>query len=112
MMATHIVTSHGSDFFGEDRHPVKVLRDLGQHVRGVLPYDDQRPVLDLLEFPGARPVSLDPDQAAVVAQLFRTAAGHRSMARKFAGPARLLGDAAARAAADGETWTWTPISES
>jgi hypothetical protein len=25
---THIVVSHGANFFGEDRYPVKLLRDL------------------------------------------------------------------------------------
>ncbi|MEV6536667.1 hypothetical protein AB0M86_45155 [Streptomyces sp. NPDC051639] len=111
-MTTHVMTSHGADFFGEDHHPVKLLRDLGQQVRGVLPYAELPPLTQLLDSAGAGPVTLLPDRAADVSALFLAAANHRLMKPKFAAAARLLADAAARAAADDEPWTWTPTDES
>jgi hypothetical protein len=107
---THIVTSHGADFFGEDRYTVKQLRELGQHVRGVLPYADYPPLTKVLDDAGDSEREFDTDQAALLAILLRRAASHRALQKKHAGVASLLGQAAARAAGDSEPWTWTPTS--
>ncbi|MGW5003785.1 DUF7739 domain-containing protein [Streptomyces hydrogenans] len=108
----NIVTSHGGDFFGEDRHPVKLLTSLAGYAEGVLPTDERRLVVALLEAAGQAPVgvvrSIEPTQAAEFAPLFRRIARHRFVKSRAAqAAAELLAAAAARAGADGEPWTWT-----
>lgn len=105
---THIVTSHGADFFGVDTHPTKQVRALADHARGVLPYDGREPLIRLLESAGTEPETEVPaDQADVLAGLLGKVAAHRLTNPKVAGLARLLADSAARAAAEGEPWAWT-----
>ncbi|MDJ0347280.1 hypothetical protein QMK19_39510 [Streptomyces sp. H10-C2] len=108
MTHTHIVTSHGADFFGVDTHPTKNVRALADHARGVLPYDGREPLTRLLESAGTQPETEVPaDQADVLADLLGKVAAHRFTKPKAAVLARLLADSAARAAAEGESWTWT-----
>lgn len=108
---THLVTSHGADFFGVDTHQAKHVRDLAEYARGVLSYDARKslaPVIQRLESAGTDPETEVPaDQAAALASLLATVAGHRHTKPKPAKVARLLAEAAARAAQEGEPWTWT-----
>lgn len=105
---THIVTSHGADFFGQDTHAAKAIRDLAGYARGCLPYGVREPLARLLEYAGTpTEVTVPADQAEEFAALLRTVASHRHTKAKPAKVARLLGDSAARAAAEGEPWTWT-----
>ncbi|MGW1365052.1 DUF7739 domain-containing protein [Streptomyces chartreusis] len=108
---SHVTTSHGADFFGQDTHQVKAVRDLAEYARGVLSYDARKPLMPLiqrLESAGTEPETEFPaDQAADFARLLDAVAGHRFTKPKPAKVARLLADSAARAAADGEPWTWT-----
>lgn len=106
----HVVTSHGADFFGEDRHPLKTLVSLAVSAEGCLPYSDRGPLVELLRDPGEGG-SIPPAKAADVAQLLLKVARHRSVKTSVAAHARALGDAAARAAADGEPWVWRVESE-
>ncbi|MFE9259151.1 hypothetical protein [Streptomyces sp. NPDC006879] len=110
-MSTFITTTHGADFFGEDRHPVKALRSLADYARGSLPADDREHVVQLLE--GAELTAIGTVQtipAAVAAKLagqFRQIARSKFLrSRPLAQAVALLADAAARAAADGEPWEW------
>ncbi|MEV7225337.1 hypothetical protein AB0N98_36380 [Streptomyces sp. NPDC093681] len=102
----HIVTSHGADFFGEDRHPLKALASLAGYAEGCLPAAERGPLILLLTNPGDGG-TMTPAQAGEMAQLLRRLARHRFVKTSTAAHARALGDAAARAAADGEPWTWT-----
>ncbi|MFD3716253.1 hypothetical protein [Streptomyces sp. NPDC058677] len=110
-MTQHLVTSHGADFFGQDTHQLKAVRDLADYARGVLSYDARKPLAPLiqhLETAGTEgELTIPADQAAPFSELLSTVAGHRHTKPKPAKVARLLGDAAARAAAEGEPWTWT-----
>lgn len=110
-MTTHIVTSHGADFFGQDHYPARELRELAQHVRGVLPHDDHPPLTQILNDAGEREHAFSTDEATLLAVLLRRACTHRALAQKHARVTALLGQAAARAAGDGEPWTWTPKEE-
>ncbi|MDX3516119.1 hypothetical protein PV755_45740 [Streptomyces caniscabiei] len=109
-MPTHVIVSHGSNFEGVDQFTVKQLRELGQHVRGVLPYADAPPLTRVLENAGDE-CTFDTDEAALLAVLLKRAAAHRSLKKAHAGVAAMLGIAAACAVTDGEPWTWTPHTE-
>ncbi|MCX4581449.1 hypothetical protein OHB41_51820 [Streptomyces sp. NBC_01571] len=105
---SYVQTTHGADFFGQDTHSTKAVRDLAACARGCLPYDVREPLARLLEFAGTETEATIPaDQAETFADLLRTVASHRFTKAKAAKVARLLGDSAARAAAEGEPWTWT-----
>ncbi|WP_327419662.1 DUF7739 domain-containing protein [Streptomyces sp. NBC_01233] len=108
---THVVVSHGSDFFGQDTFPVRQLRELGQYVRGVLPAADHPPLTRLLDDAGDNEHTIDGDQAATLAILLRRAAGHRGLKKAYADIAARLARAAAFAAADTGPWTWTNTSD-
>lgn len=110
-MTTHIIVSHGADFFGEDRFTVRELRELGQHMRGVLPYDDHPPLTRILDDAGECEHAFGAEEAALLAVLLRRAAVHRHLHKKYVRVAVLLGQAAAVAAGEGEPWTWTPHDE-
>lgn len=101
----HVVTSHGADFFGEDRHPLRTLVSLAGYAEGCLSYDERGPLVLLLTNPGAGG-TMSPSQAAEIAQALRKLARHRFVKTSAAAHAHALGDAAARAAADGEPWEW------
>lgn len=109
-MATHIVTSHGADFFGQDRHLLPALISLAGYAQGVLAADDRRHLVELLEH-AADGQHIEPDTAAVLAGQLLCISRHRFLPAKMSGTARTLADAAARAAADGERWEWTTATE-
>ncbi|MEU2441834.1 hypothetical protein ABZ595_37480 [Streptomyces rubradiris] len=102
----HVVTSHGADFFGEDRHPVKVLTVLAGYAEGCLPSAERGPLVDLLRDPGTGG-TIPAAKLDQVARLLLQLARHRFVRGSAAAVARALADAAARAAAAGEGWTWT-----
>jgi len=101
---SHAVVSHGADFFGEDRHSLRLLASLAGYAEGCLPYAERGTLTELLARPsdGAVP----PAVAAELAPLLHRLARHRFVRSGAAAVARSLGDAAARAAADGEPWVW------
>ena len=101
----HVVVSPGADFFGEDRHPLRVLTSLAGYAEGCLSYDERGPVVLLLTNPGEGG-SMSPSQAREISQLLLRLARHRFVKASAAAHARALADAAGRAAADGEPWVW------
>ncbi|MEH0549243.1 hypothetical protein QA802_41265 [Streptomyces sp. B21-105] len=101
----NVAVSHGADFFGEDRHPLKVLTALAGYAEGCLTHAERGPLVQLLKNPGESE-TMPPAQAAEYAQLLLKLARHRFVKASAAGHARALADAAARAAADGEPWQW------
>lgn len=103
--ASHVVTSHGADFFGEDRHTLKSLASLAGYAEGALSYADRKPIVELLQNPGDGG-SMPPENAALVAELLLKVSRHKFVKPKPSALARALADAAARAAADGEPWVW------
>jgi hypothetical protein len=105
---THLVTSHGADFFGEDRHSLRQLYEIRQYVRGVGSAERNEPLVQLLDAAGAHPQEIPPATAADYGQLLRLVARSRFTPKKVAAAAALLADAADRAAAAGESWIWTP----
>ncbi|MFC8366209.1 hypothetical protein ACFUIY_40885 [Streptomyces griseorubiginosus] len=103
----HVVTSHGADFFGEDRHLVKELVGLAAWVTNSVPYVDRKtvaPLVALLERPEARTFPAA-DAARVSEQLLKVSR-IRQLKPRASALARALADAAARAAADGDVWEW------
>lgn len=110
-MPTHVIVSHGASFEGTDQFTVKQLRELGQHVRGVLPYADYPTLTKVLDDAGDVERTFDTDEAALLALLLKRAAAHRGLKKAHAGVASLLGLAAACAVAEGEPWTWTLHTE-
>jgi hypothetical protein len=101
----HVITSHGADFDGEDRHPLKILTSLAGYAEGCLTRAERGPLVLLLTNPDEGG-TMSPSQAAEMAQLLRKLARHRFVKTSAAAHAHALGDAAARAAADGERWEW------
>lgn len=101
---THAVVSHGGDFFGEDRHPIRLLASLAGYAEGCLAYAERGTLMQLLTRPSDG--TLPPAVAADLAQLLHRLARHGFVKAGAAAVARSLGDAAARAAADGEPWVW------
>ncbi|WP_428957982.1 hypothetical protein [Streptomyces sp. cg35] len=104
----HIVTSHGADFFGQDRHPLKDVAELAPWVSNSVSFYDRGTVSWLvraLERPEAR--TIPAADVALVAELLLKISRSRGLKPKHAAVARLLADAATRAAADGEPWEWT-----
>ncbi|MFJ2589730.1 hypothetical protein [Streptomyces sp. NPDC087538] len=104
---THVTVSHGSDFFGVDTFPVRHLRELGQHVRSILPAADHPPLTQLLDDAGEDKHVLGPEESAQLAALLRRAAAHRRLKKPYGELAARLSIAAANAATDSATWTWT-----
>jgi len=106
-MGVHVVTSHGADFFGEDRYEIRDLKSLAGYAEGALPYSERHELVRLLSRAGAGDQEVPADQAAEMAGLLRRVAAHGFTRPKPSAHAALLADAAARAASDGEPWTWT-----
>jgi hypothetical protein len=107
----HLVTSHGADFFGEDRHLLKALPTLAPWVNNSVSYNDRKtvaPLVEALEHPAAR--TFTAAEAAVLAEQLLKASRTRHLKPALSALARLLADAAARAAADGEPWEWTVVA--
>ncbi|MDX3063999.1 hypothetical protein PV518_17720 [Streptomyces sp. ND04-05B] len=109
-MPTHLVTSHGADFFGQDRHQLPALISLAGYAQGVLSADDRRHLVELLEH-AADGQSIEPTTAAVLADQLLRISRHRFLPAKMSATARTLADAAAQAATDGEHWEWTTATE-
>jgi hypothetical protein len=103
--ATHAVVSHGADFFGEDRYSLKSLASLAGYAEGALSYAERKPLVELLQNPGDGG-SIQPENAAFVAELLLKVSRHRFVKAKPSALARALADAAARAAAEDEPWVW------
>jgi hypothetical protein len=103
-----LLVSHGADFFGQDRHLLKDVQGLAPYVENSVSYMDRKKVarlVRLLEAPASGSVPAgDADQLAE--QLLKVARNGR-IKPAVAALARALADAAARAAADGEAWTWS-----
>jgi hypothetical protein len=107
MSSTYVVTSHGGDFFGVDTYTLAALRELGQHIRCVLPAADHPPLTQLLEHAGNGEQAIDADRAGCLAALLRAAASRRGLQRHHSAIAARLALAAQRAATEGAPWTWT-----
>jgi hypothetical protein len=104
---THVVVSHGADFFGEDRITFKALAAIAaQRPYGLLPWPECKPLLELLNNPGTDDRTFPPEEAAELADFLGRLAGCSHLKGKAAVAARLLADAAERAAADSEPWVW------
>lgn len=101
----HMVVSHGADFSGEDRHPLKALVSLAGYAEGCLSRAERGPLVLLLTNP-QEGGSVTPGQAAELAPRLLELARHRFVTGSAAALARALADAAARAAGEGEPWTW------
>ncbi|MBK3582578.1 hypothetical protein JHN49_02195 [Streptomyces sp. MBT57] len=106
-MPTHVVISHGSDFFGQDRYSLTELDSLADYAAGCLSLDERDQLVRLLKNAGGGDQHFTAAQAAELASLLRRIARHPWTKDKIAARARLLADAAARAASDRELWTWT-----
>ncbi|MGW2485462.1 DUF7739 domain-containing protein [Streptomyces sp. NPDC001571] len=102
--ASHLVTSHGADFFGEDRYTLKSLTSLAAYAEGALPYDERGPLVQLLKTPAEMDISAE--QARLLAALLLRVSRHRFTKPQPSKLARALADAASRAAADGQPWEW------
>ncbi|MEU6170175.1 DUF7739 domain-containing protein [Streptomyces tanashiensis] len=117
-MARHILTSHGADFFGEDRHPFPLVTNLADHVANSVPYVQREQIAGLLEplhalkDAAATGAQFNPAEAGAFAEVLLRVSRLGFVKPKLAAVARSLADAAARAAADGEMWTWTLTDES
>ncbi|MER8237435.1 hypothetical protein [Streptomyces sp. NPDC094049] len=109
-MPTHIITSHGADFSGEDWHPAPQIAAMADYARSMLPADVSNPLVDLLAAAPAltaEGLSVPASDVRLLAELLGRVARERFVRPPVAARARLLADAAARAAADREPWTWT-----
>lgn len=102
--ASHLVTSHGADFFGQDRHALRPMASLAGYAEGVLPAADRGPLVRLLQEPTAQ--TIPAAEAKVFAEQLLAVSKHRFVRARPSALARLLADAAGRAAADGEPWVW------
>ncbi|MFD8851871.1 hypothetical protein [Streptomyces sp. NPDC059604] len=106
-MSTHIVTSHGGDFFDQDRYELRDLTALAGYAEGTLPHVSQPVLVRLLARAGDGDQEVPAETAAEMAGLFRRVAAHRFTRPKPSAHAARLAAAAARAASEGEPWTWT-----
>lgn len=109
-MTTHLIVSHGADFFGQDRHEIPAVTGLAAYAEVALPATERRELVQLLEH-AADGQTIEPATATLLAEQLVRVSRHKGMAAKASRLARLLADAAARAAADGEAWTWTATTE-
>lgn len=101
----HVVTSHGADFFGKDRHALKSLTSLAGYAEGCLSRDERGPVVLLLTNPGEGG-TMTPSQAAEISAVLLKLARHRFVRPKESAVAHALAAAATRAADAGEPWEW------
>ncbi|PVC78844.1 hypothetical protein DBP19_36935 [Streptomyces sp. CS090A] len=103
-----VVVTHGADFFGEDRHPLKALKALTAHAESSVFYLDREtlaPLVEILATPTSQ--TFPPAEAAALSEQLLVIARHRRTKAAVSALARALADAAARAAADDEPWTWS-----
>ncbi|MET7816520.1 hypothetical protein ABZT26_37525 [Streptomyces sp. NPDC005395] len=109
-MSTVVQVSHGADFFGTDHYDPAALNQVAAYATGTLPADGRDQLVRLLEHATETEHEVPADQAVVMAGQLRRIARSRYTRPKVAAWAMRLGDAAARAGADGEPWTWTPTT--
>ncbi|MFE4671098.1 hypothetical protein [Streptomyces sp. NPDC056723] len=83
------------------------ISNLGQHLAHVLTASEWREIGDLFDGRFADVASIPPREASRIGDLLHDAAGHRLMDPAWGNLARELGDAANRAAASGQNWTWS-----
>ncbi|MFE3907220.1 hypothetical protein ACFXPY_45140 [Streptomyces sp. NPDC059153] len=107
---SHLIVSHGADFFDQDRHPLAAVTGLAGYVTGTLPAADRAQLVHLLEH-AADGQTIEPATAAVLADQLLRVSRHGFLPAKASATARALADAAARAATDGHAWTWTTTTE-
>ncbi|MEU8741874.1 DUF7739 domain-containing protein [Streptomyces halstedii] len=103
-----VIVSHGADFFGEDRHPLKGVRALVPYAENSVSVFERATVarlVQLLENPAAQ--TFTPDEAAELSEQLLKVSRDRHLKTGWAAIARYLADAAARAAEGGEPWTWS-----
>ncbi|MEU9349161.1 hypothetical protein AB0D74_48990 [Streptomyces sp. NPDC048278] len=103
----HLIISHGSDFFGQDRHSLKSLISLAPYASNAFSWNDQKavaPLVQALENPTAR--TIPAEDAAVFSEQLLKVSRSRHLKPAVASLARALADAAARAADAGEPWEW------
>lgn len=103
-----LITSHGADFFGQDRHLLKEVAALAPWVTNSVPYNDRQavaPLVAAMERPQA--LTFPAADVACVSEQLLTVSRTRHLKPRASALARTLADAAARAAADGEPWEWT-----
>ncbi|MFH9203202.1 hypothetical protein ACH4KT_38080 [Streptomyces anulatus] len=103
-----LVVSHGCDFFGQDRHPLKDIASLAPYLENSVPYTDRStvaPLVALLEKPDSQ--TMPAADASWLAEHLLKVACNRRIKPAVAALARSLADAAGRAAGDGDGWTWT-----
>ncbi|MFF1977297.1 hypothetical protein ACFVWS_37310, partial [Streptomyces sp. NPDC058204] len=103
-----LITSHGADFFGQDRHLLADVVALAPWIANSGAYDDRQASAPLAAAMEAREsLTVPADAAAVYAEQLLRVSRIRQLRPRASALARALADAAARAAADGEPWTWT-----
>ncbi|MCX4792644.1 hypothetical protein OG369_43495 [Streptomyces sp. NBC_01221] len=103
-----VIVSHGADFFGEDRHPLKGVTALAPYAENsvsILERSSIARLVQLLEAPAAQTFSSA--EAAQLSEQLLKVSRDRHLKTGLAAIARHLADAAARAAAGGDSWTWT-----
>lgn len=98
--------SHGTDQDGEFRRSYTSMSNLAQQLAHVLSASDWRSIAYLFNCPSGDPFTVDPAEAGRIARVLRTAAVHRLMPGDWGATTDELADAAGRAAAAGEPWTW------
>ncbi|MEV8606308.1 hypothetical protein AB0465_41350 [Streptomyces griseoviridis] len=103
-----LLTSHGADFFGQDRHLLVDVVALAAWVTNAVPYDDRKAVAPLVAaMEGREALAFPAADAAYASEVLLKVSRIRQMKPRASALARALADAAARAAADGEPWEWT-----
>jgi hypothetical protein len=102
-----INVSHGSDLYGEERRSATTIHNLGKHLCNVLPSGEWTAIRHLFDGSVRTPLSVVPDEARVIAAILRCGAAEWRMPRDWEKEANLFADAADRAAAANELWTWT-----
>ncbi|MEV6726881.1 hypothetical protein AB0M94_38925 [Streptomyces xanthochromogenes] len=98
--------SHGTDRNSEYRRSYTQISNLGQHLAHVLSAADWRSIQYLFNRRSGDPFTVAAAEADRIAALLYQAANHRLMPADWAEDVQLLADAADRAAAAGESWTW------
>jgi hypothetical protein len=83
------------------------IANLGQHLAHALSGSEWREIGYLFDGRFADVASIPPREASRIGDLLHKAAGHRAMESDWGSLAKEIGDAANRAAASGQNWTWS-----
>ncbi|MFF9070555.1 hypothetical protein ACF09E_34935 [Streptomyces sp. NPDC014891] len=109
----HLVTSHGADFFGQDRYPIPLVTALADYVRSVVPSAQLSalagPLAALTELDQAvtdKVTAFPPATASALADALLRVSRLRSVKPGTSATARLLANSGALAASSGEPWQW------